>query len=199
MNLLVDPNVAYVLLVVGLLLAILALASPGTGLLEISALFLLVLAGYSISVIPINAWALIILAIGIIFFLVALWRKLSWIFLIVAIVLLIAGSIFLFRSENGSPAINPILSVVVSATAGGMMWLIGRKSIEAVEQKPSFNLAHLQGKSGEAVTTITPEGGSVHVGGEDWSARSSTVIPAGSKVQVISRDGLIMFVEDLKD
>jgi membrane-bound serine protease (ClpP class) len=199
MNLLLDPNVAYVLLVVGLILAILALASPGTGLLELGALLLLVLTGYSIANLPFNIWALIIIVIGVILFLFSLWGRRSWIFLVVSIITLIVGSIFLFRSESSWFGINPVLAAFVSVTAAGMMWYIGRKGLEAVEQRPSMDLSRLQGLKGEAVTTITPEGGSVHVGGENWSARSSNVIPAGSKVRVISREGLIVFVEEVKE
>ena len=48
MNLLFDPNVAYLLLVIGLIVAILALFAPGTGVLEVGAIFMLFLAGYGI-------------------------------------------------------------------------------------------------------------------------------------------------------
>ena len=49
MSFLFDPNVAYLLLVGGFLLAILALFAPGTGLLELGAMAMLVLAGFSIA------------------------------------------------------------------------------------------------------------------------------------------------------
>jgi len=48
--------------------------------------------------------------------------------------------------------------------------------------------------TGEARTDILAEG-SVYVNGEDWSARSKTLIPAGSKVLVLRRNGLVLEVE----
>ena len=47
MNFLLDPNVAYLILVIGVILGMLALFTPGTGLLEIGALFTIFLAGYA--------------------------------------------------------------------------------------------------------------------------------------------------------
>ena len=66
MNLLLDPNVAYVILVVGFVLGVLALFTPGTGILEIGALFAIFLAGYAVYSLPINLWALILLVVGVI-------------------------------------------------------------------------------------------------------------------------------------
>ena len=62
MDVLVIPEIAYLILVVGLLLAILALFAPGTGFIELVAFFMLVLAGYGIYHLPINMWALVLLA-----------------------------------------------------------------------------------------------------------------------------------------
>ncbi len=54
MNFLLDPNVAYLILVVGVILGMLALFTPGTGILEIGALFAIFLAGYAVYSLPIN-------------------------------------------------------------------------------------------------------------------------------------------------
>ena len=52
MNLVIDPNLAYVLLVSGFVLAVLALFSPGTGVVEVGALFALMVAGYGVATLP---------------------------------------------------------------------------------------------------------------------------------------------------
>ena len=61
MDFLLDPNVAYLVLLVGILLSMLAIVTPGTGLLEVGAFFGLVLAGYAIYNLNINFWALIVI------------------------------------------------------------------------------------------------------------------------------------------
>jgi len=193
MNFLLDPNVAYVMLVGGFLLAILALFSPGTGLLELGALFMLALAGYGVANLPINVWALIVLLVGVFPFMLALRRSRQWAWLIPTLVALVVGSIFLFSSADGSPAVNPWLAGLVSILVIPFVWLIGRKSLEALG-RPTQSLADLIGMIGEARTDILAEG-SVYVNGEDWSARSKTLIPAGSKVLVLRRDGLVLEVE----
>ncbi|MBA4400017.1 MAG: hypothetical protein D9V45_13505 [Chloroflexi bacterium] len=194
MNLLMDPNVAYVLLVLGIVLGVLALFAPGTGFLEIGALFALVLAGISAVNMDINPWALIVLALGIVPFILALRKWRSWAFLGIAIVALVVGSVFLFRNATGGPAVNIWLAIFVSLLAAGTLWIIGRKGLEAIARHPDFDLGQLKGAIGEAQTNIFREG-SVHIGGEDWSAWSQELIPAGSKVRVLKRQGLVLEVE----
>ena len=193
MELLLDPNVAYLLLVGGFVLSILALFSPGTGLLELGALFALLLAGYSIYNLPVNAWALGLLVVGVIPFLLALKRWQNWVYLIVSMAALVAGSVFLFRGSEGRLAVHPALAVIVSLLSVGFMWLIGRKGLEAVTQR-TVTLERLVGMTGEARTPIHDEG-TVYVGGEAWTARSKTFVPEGSTVRVIGREGLSLMVE----
>ena len=194
MNIFLDPNVAYLVLVVGFLLGVLALFTPGTGFLEIGALFAIFFAGYSIYSLPINVWALVLLLVGVIPFLVAMRKFKRWYWLIPAIVSIIVGSIFLFRLESGAPAINPILATLVSILATVFLWFIGRKSIEAMRARPNQDLTRLIGMIGEARTDIQMDG-TIYVNGEEWSARSDKKIRSGSQVKVIKRDGLVLFVE----
>ncbi len=194
MNFLMDPNVAYLLLVIGFFLAIIALFSPGTGVLEVGAIFMIVLAGYSIYNLPINVWALVILLAGVFPFLLALRKSRHAIYLILALVAFIIGSIFLFHSEKGATAINPALATVVSVIFVPLVWIIAKRGIEAISRKPSFDLEDLLGASGEARSDIGREG-TVYIFGEEWSARSMHHIPAGTRVKVTSREGLVLIVE----
>lgn len=125
------PNVAYFLLVVGLVLGVLALFSPGTGILEIGALFALVLAGLGIARLSINAWALGLLIIGVVPFLMALRFSRRWFYLVIACAAFVIGSIFLFKTPEGGLAVNPFLAAVTSTVAVGLFWLVGWKGLEA--------------------------------------------------------------------
>jgi membrane-bound ClpP family serine protease len=195
MQFLLDPNVAYLLLASGMIVVILALLSPGTGFLEVLALFSLVLAGYSIANLPVNGWALVVLILGVFPFLLALRKSGRVIFLGVMILALIVGSLFLFPGETWyQPAVNPLLAVLVSAFSGGFLWLAAHKILEAEAQRPIHDLQALVGALGEAKTSIYPKG-SVQVNGELWSASSRTPIPAGVQVRVTGRDGFVLQVE----
>jgi membrane-bound ClpP family serine protease len=193
MNFLIDPNFAYLLLVCGFLLAILALFAPGTGLIELGALALLVLAGFSIASQSFNLWALLILILGVIPFILALRRWHRWLFLVLALADLTLGSVFLITTPAGLPAVNPFLALFTTVLTGGFVWFIARRLLDAIT-RPVANISRVVGLSGEAHTDILGEG-SVYVGGEEWSARSATFIPAGSPVVVKSQDGLVIFVE----
>jgi membrane-bound ClpP family serine protease len=193
MNILFDPNIAYLLLVSGFLLAILSLFAPGTGVIEIGALFLLALAGFSIANQAINWWAMVILLVGVVPFLLALRRSRRILFLVLALASLIIGSSFLIITPEGYPAVNPVLATVTSILVGGTVWLISHRLLDAMA-RPVVSPSNVVGKTGEAKTDILAEG-SVYVGGEEWTARSRAFIPAGSTVVVKSQEGLVIEVE----
>ncbi|MDR3573343.1 MAG: NfeD family protein [Anaerolineaceae bacterium] len=194
MDILISSNLAYVLLVAGFMLAILAMFAPGTGFLELGALFILVVAGYLTTNLQINYWALGVLILGVFPFLFALRRSRQWIYLLISILALLVGSLFLFRQPNGLPAIDPALAVVVSILAGGITWYIGRRAVEAIAQHPALDLDELIGKIGDTRTPVDHQG-SVYVDGEIWTAHSDASIPVGSKVRIKSRAGLVLEVE----
>jgi len=194
MEFLLNPNVAYVLLVVGFLLALLAIVTPGTGLLEVGALFLLALAGYGVYKLGLNFWALIILVLSVIPFVYAIRKpKREW-FLALSILGIVVGSLYLFPSDNWLPVVNPIEAVIMSALVAGFIWFVARKMIQLQALRPKHDLGGLIGQTGEAKTEVH-ESGSVQVAGELWSARSEKPIPAGSFVRVVAREGFTLVVE----
>lgn len=199
MDILIDPNVAYLLLIIGVVLAIMALFAPGTGVLEASALFVLFLAGWDISQQPINLWALGLLILGVVPFILAVRRSRNLAFLVVALVAFVVGSAYLFKGATVyQPGVNPILAIVVSIIASGYLWIATTKVLETEKLKPRHDLSKLIGEIGEARTDIHTEG-SVQLGSELWSARSEELIREGSKVRVISRDGFILDVEAIPE
>ncbi len=198
MSFLLDPNVTYLLLVLGFVLGILALFTPGTGLLEIGALFAIALAGYGIYQLAVNWWGLAMMVLGIIPLVIAVRKPKQWYWLAASLALMIAGSIFLFPRTVSGAAINPFFAVLVSLAAIGLTWLIGRKGFEAFKMRPSQDLTRLIGQVGEARTRIHQEG-TVYVASEEWTARSQEAIPAGAMVKVIDREGLVLIVEPYKE
>ena len=198
MEFLLNPNIAYLLLVVGVLLAVLSIITPGTGLIEISALFVLVLAGWDIYKLPVNYWALILLVIGVVPFILALRVTRKTIFLALAIVVIVIGSSFLFRGEVWwKPAVNPFLVIVTSLLSGAYLWIGINKVMESERARPKHNVDALIGHVGEAKTHILEEG-TVQVDGELWSATSSHPIPINSRVRVVRREGFTLQVEKVQ-
>jgi len=191
---LLQPDIAYLTLVVTALLTFMALLTPGTGILEIGAIFALLISGWQVYNLPINAWALVILVLSVVPFWMAVRQTRGNWFLIGAIVALVVGSLFLFQGDGRLPAVNPIVAVIVSTLSSGFVWLLTSKTMEAQRSTPAHDLGGLVGAIGVARTDIHQEG-TVYVRMENWSAQSVQPIPAGASVRVIGREGLILQVE----
>lgn len=198
-ELLLLPDVAYLFLVVGLMLSVLALLTPGTGFIEIGAFFALAVAGYQIYSLEINIWAIFVALIGVVLFVFAVRRsKYQYVYLGVSIVALVIGSVFLFRGEESSSAVNPVLALVVSVLSAGFLWLIATKTLDIHLTRPSHDLGVLMGATGVARTEVHAEG-TVFVNMEDWSAQSDVPIRAGDRVRVVGREGLILQVQPIPE
>jgi membrane-bound serine protease (ClpP class) len=194
MDFLLDPNIAYLILLGAVLLGMMAIASPGTGLFEIGAFFCIALAGYAIYHLSFNWWALILLGLSIVPFVYAIQKPKRELYLALSILLLVIGSVFMFPRTEAQAIVNPFVAIIASALVAGFLWIAVRKSVEATGMRPTHDLTALVGQIGEARTRVNDEG-SVLVAGELWSARSEKPIPAGSSVRVLGRDGFILIVE----
>ncbi len=198
LDILLNPNVAYLILVGAALLTMMAVLNPGTGVLEVVALFLWLISGYIIFNIPVNFWALGLLLLGLVLFLLSLRKTKNLVYLGLSIAAVIAGSIFLFDQPGWQPAVNPILAVVISVFVAGFTWIVAQKALEADRMMPAHDLEALVGAVGEAKTSIRDEG-TVQVAGELWSATSEEAIPEGAHIKVIGREGFSLVVEIIDD
>jgi len=195
MNILVNANIAFLLLMFGAILMMLALVTPGTHLLEGGALLLLAAAGYEVFQLGFNVWALVVLVLALIPFIYAIQKsKREWA-LALSILGLVVGSLYLFPGAGWLPAVNPILAVVISVLSAGFLWMAVRKGMQAHHAHPLQDLKSLIGQTGQAKTEVF-ETGSVQVASELWSARSGKPIPAGNRIRVVSREGFTLIVEN---
>jgi membrane-bound serine protease (ClpP class) len=198
MNGIINPDIAYVVLVLGFALAIMAMTAPGTGLLEVLAFAMLIFAGYEIINLPFNLWALILLVVGVVPFIYAVRKSGKWYYLLAATLAFIIGSVFLFSSDVWwRPVVNPFLATFVSILIVGFFWLVVRKGLEALNKRPSHS-KDLTKLTGITRTAIHHEG-AVYVGGEEWSAHSKKPIPANAHVKILSKQGFVLEVEEIKD
>lgn len=199
MEFFLNPNIAYLIIVLTTLLIFSAVVTPGTGVLEILAFGLLLASGVLIFSIEFNPWALLLIVLSIVPFVAAVYgKRRSALLLAISIVMLTVGSIFLFTDESGEIAVNPLLAIVTSILADGFLWFAVRKGMEAHRVKPQNVMADVIGQVGEARNDIQREG-SVLLNGELWSARSEQAIPSGSKIRVTGREGFILLVEKESD
>ncbi len=194
MDFLLEPNIAYLILLGGVFLGLMAIVTPGTGLLEVGACFCLMFAGYAIYYLSFNWWAIVLLGLSIVPFIYSIQKPKRELYLGLSILLLVVGSIFLFPADGWKPAVNPFVAIVASGLMFAFLWTAVRKTVQTAGMPPTHDLGLLVGLTGKAKTEIHEEG-SVYVAGEMWSAKSDKLIPVGSSVRVVCREGIILVVE----
>jgi len=198
MDFLIDPNVSYVLLVLGFLISILSLLAPGTGILEITALLMIALAGYGIVNLPLNLWAFLIILLGVVPFVVGYLKNLRWQNSIaLSTVAFVLGAAFLYRGDNWFPAVNIFLILFLAPIIVGVTWFISKKSLEAIRSRPTMNVDNLIGTTGITKSDIRGQG-TIYANGEEWTASSKIFIPTGKQVRIISRSGFVLEVEPIE-
>lgn len=198
MAFLLNPNFVYILIVAAFLLTVIAVLIPGTGFLEVAAVVVWAGGFWLSSRLHLHVWAAVVLGLGFIPLFFALKRKYVVILLTLSMIFFLIGSAYLFKGDAWwKPGVSPLLALVVSAIAGGLVWLVFDKLIETMEAPPIQDLSVLIGAVGEARTEVHHEG-SVYVRGENWSARSDHLIKPGTRVEVLSREGLVLTVKAVK-
>jgi membrane-bound serine protease (ClpP class) len=195
MSFLTDPNILYLILLTGLWLGITATYMPGTGLLEILSVGLTLAGIWLLSSLAVNWWALMILIIGVVGFLVMPFIHRRYLLLaVVGLVLQVIGSLFLLPN-------TPVSPLVIAATIALALiyhYFALRPALERSRALPvTDDDDSLAGARGRAVTMLNPMG-SVRVHGESWSARSDQPLDAGDEIIVLEREGLSLHVEGVK-
>ncbi len=195
MEFLLDPNVAYFLLMAAIVFVLFALVTPGTGVPELLAVFAAVLAGYAVYNLSVNWWALGLLIVSLVPFYISIRGPRRELWLAASILGMAVGSVFFFPAKQGLISVHPALAGVTSVLFAVFVWLATRKVIQISHVRPTLELAGLIGEHGETRTAVKEEG-SVQVASELWSARSEKLIPAGRPVRVVGRDGFVLIVEE---
>lgn len=190
------PNLLYLLLIAGIWLAVLAILSPGTGVLELLALLALTAAGLGTLELALNLWALIVMLVGVVLFGLSFWLRRLQLWLVLAAACLSLGSAFLFRAADPGPAVHPLLAVIVTMLTLAYFWLAVSSAVRAQRERPNLDPSKVLGAVGETRTPLDPTG-SIYVAGELWTARSKDFIEQGEQVRVTEREGLMLNVVPL--
>jgi len=169
MDLLLNPNFAYLLLVTGAITLMMAILTPGTHLLEGGAVLLLGGAGYEIYRLGFNLWALIVLLASLVPFVYAIRSSRRQVLLGVSLLGFIIGSVYLYPSKGLIPAVNPLLAIVVSVLSAGFIWFVTGRVLLAHRAPALQDLGALIGRTGQAKTQVQQEG-VVQVAGQDPGA-----------------------------
>ena len=198
MNLLINPNIAYLLLVTAVMLLLWTSYHPNSTWPKIWMVLCFFAGGYEFVYLKGNPWAFLAVVSSPLPFFLALRQSRAYSPLIlVTIVMLTVGSAFLFMDEKSTRLLNPGLSGGVSVFVALAIWIgmgrLGKSQSTILSEDPGS----LVGLVGEVKTEIEPYStGSVLVEGELWRARSKEFIPAGRAVRVLRQDAYILTVKE---
>ncbi len=186
LDILSDPNIAYIFFLLGLYGLLFELYNPGAILPGVVGAICIVVAFYSMHTLPINYAGVALILLAIVLFILELKVVSHGILAIGGIVSLLLGSVMLINSESSLEFVSLSWSVIIPAvlcTAAFFLFAIGM-GIRAQRRKPATGSEGIVGETGEAMTDLNPEG-QVRVHGEFWNAvAESDSIPRGSAVVV---------------
>lgn len=188
--LLTNPNVAFVLLVLGLWATVLAVSLPGTGLPEALAVVFTALAAVGLLQLPVNIVGLLLIGLALALFIAEFQLTAHGALLIGGSIAMSVGALLLFRVDGRSQAelswVTIIGAPLISAVVFGY---IVRKGLAAQRAPALQDPRQVIGARGVTRGPVGREG-TVFVGGELWSATSDAPIPPEADVVVVERDGL---------
>jgi membrane-bound serine protease (ClpP class) len=194
-----DPNIAYILLSVATLGIMAEIFNPGLIFPGIVGGISLLLAFYSLGVLPVNyaGMLLILLAIGL--FIGEVLSTSFGIFTIGGVVSLVAGSLMLFKGASPVFRIDPWLIAVVCIVITGFLTFLVQRAISAHRKQAYTGREELIGKTAMVKVALNPEG-MVFYKGERWTAISeSGEVKVGEDVVIKKVDGLVLYVVKKQD
>ena len=184
-----DPNIAYILMMIGLAGLYFELSHPGAVFPGVIGAISLVLAFFSFQTLPVNYAGVSLILLAIIFFIAEVKVASYGILSIGGLIALTLGSLMLFDDLRVSlKLMMPAILLV-----GGFFVIVAGVAFRALRRKPTGGADGLMGKIGVVKELIEPEG-MVFVHGEYWRAFSEDRIGPDEKVEVIGIDGLLLKV-----
>lgn len=194
-----DPNIAYILLLLGIYGVMFELYSPGAILPGVVGVISLILAFYSMHTLPVNYAGLALIIFAIVLFILEIKIVSHGLLAIGGIVSLLLGSMMLIRSGSSLEFLRISRGLIIGATAvtaAFFLFIVGA-GLRAQRQRVVTGSEGMIGFTGEVTESLNPHG-MVRVHGELWNAVSvSGEIARGEKVRVREMKNLTLYVEPL--
>jgi membrane-bound serine protease (ClpP class) len=201
LNIVSDPNIAYLLMMLGFFGLLFELYNPGAILPGIIGVISLILAFYSMHTLPINYAGIALIVFGIILFLLELKVMSHGMLAIGGVLSVLLGSLMLIRTDSELEFVSLSKSVIVTTTIVTslfFLFVIGM-GLRAQRAKPITGMEGLLGEIGESIEPLNLIG-KVHVHGEIWNAESTSgIINRGEKIRVTGIKDLKLYVEEASE
>ncbi len=195
-NLLSDPNLAYLLLMAGILGLYMEFSHPGVIFPGVAGAIAFLLALTSFQIIPFNYSGLLLMLLGISLLVGEAFMPSFGVLGIGGIISLALGSLLLFDTEGSDLTVDHSIVFTAVGTVGVLMFILAYLVFRSQKSKPTLGFEGLVGETGEVRIKLDPRG-KVFVHGEYWHAEGDEEVAAGEKVKIVGFEGMSLKVKRL--
>ena len=198
LSVITNPNIAYILMLLGIYGLFFELANPGYVLPGVIGAVSLLLALYALQLLPVNYAGVGLIILGIVFMVAEIFVPSFGALGIGGITSFVIGSVILFDADVSQYRVAiPIIIAVTVVSA--MFILMALRMVFSAHKKPVVSgVEELQGSIGIVMNDFDHEG-HIYVHSETWQARSRTPLKKGDRVKVKAIEGLVLMVEPVKE
>jgi membrane-bound serine protease (ClpP class) len=193
LNIITDPNVAYVLMMLGTLGLIFELSNPGAVLPGVVGGISLILAFFAFQSLPINFAGMLLILFAIVLFIAEVKVVSHGVLAIGGVVAMALGSLMLYDEPEAGFRVSWFVIIPTVAVTAGIFVFALTAGMRALSRPPQLGAEALLGATGTAYGAVTGEG-QIKLQGEIWRAVAERPIPDGMPVRVVGVDGLTLRV-----
>ena len=191
-----DPNLAYVLMMLGMMGIFFELIHPGGIFPGVIGGISLILAFFALQTLPVNYAGVLLILLAIVFFIAEVKVISHGLLTIAGIISLTLGSLMLFKTTEGQMGVSLQVLITTVLVISGFFILAISLAIKAHTRKPQTGDKGILGESGRVQQRITPDHpGRVFVHGEIWKAQSDEILEANDVVVVVGIERLVLKVK----
>ncbi len=193
-NILAHPNVAYLLMMAGILGLYMEFSNPGSLFPGIAGGIALLLALASFQVLPINYAGLLLIGLGLCLLVAEAFLPSFGLLGISGVVALGLGSLLLFDVEGSDLSVDPSIILAAVGTLSACVLVVTILVVKSQRRKATLGFEGLIGEVGEVRERLDLKG-KVFVHGEVWNAEGSERLLPGDRIEVVGHDGMILKVK----
>ena len=193
LNTIADPNIAYLLMMAGILGLYMEFSHPGVIFPGVAGAICLLLAFASLQLLPINYAGLGLIILGIGLLIGEAFAPSFGVLGVGGIISLALGSFFLFDTEGSDLIVDRSIILTAVATLGSFVLAVSYLVFRSQKAKPALGMEGLIGEIGEVRGKLIPSG-KIFVHGETWRAEADNEIDVGEKVEVVGVEGMVLKV-----
>ncbi len=194
LNILAHPNVAYLLMMAGILGLYMEFSNPGSLFPGIAGGIALLLALASFQVLPINYAGLLLIGLGMCLLVAEAFLPSFGLLGISGVVSLGLGSLLLFDVEGSDLSVDPAIILAAVGTLSAFVLVVTFLVVKSQRRKATLGFEGLIGEFGEVRERLDLKG-KVFVHGEVWNAQGAERLEPGDRIEVVGYDGMILKVK----